>query len=191
MTQPEANLQHLEPQQVVAYIERSLAVEDRRRVEAHLSACDLCTAEIAAIIRLRPRPARRVPWIPIGVAAAAAVAGLMLARPLLHRPGAADDVERQGQSAAHLEIVAPAAGARVSRPVVLTWHAARGASVYRVTLSREDGDSVWAGTTSDTTLAIPPGVSLARTARYYWYVDALLANGASLSTGVHEFMTGP
>ena len=182
---------HLEAHEVVAYVERILPAVERERVEEHLSRCEECTAEVAEIVRLRPRPTRRGPWIPIGVAAAAAVAGLLLARPLLHRAGPADDVERQGQSAARLQIVAPAAGARVSRPVVLAWHAARGASVYRVTLTREDGDSVWAGSTGDTTLTVPPGVSLAASARYYWYVDALLANGASLSTGVHEFMTGP
>lgn len=182
---------HLEAHEVAAYVERSLPTAARDRVEDHLSRCEQCTAEVAEIVRLRPRPSRRVPWIPIGVAAAAAVAGLLVARPLVHRSMPDIDVERQGQPAARLQIVAPAAGARVSEPVVLAWRAAAGASVYRVTLSREDGDSVWAGTTSDTTLAIPPGVPLSRTARYYWYVDALLANGASLSTGVHEFMTGP
>ena len=39
--------------------------------------------------------------------------------------------------------------------------------------------------------ALPPSVALMRSARYYWYVDALLADGRALSTGVHEFMTGP
>ena len=191
MTHAPIDSPHLEVQQVVAYVERTLPAPDRERVEEHLSQCEECTAEVAAVIRLRPRRVRRVPWAPIGIAAAAAVAGVLLARPLVHRPTSAADVERQGQARVALPIVAPVAGARVPGPVTLVWHAARGASVYRVTLSRADGDSVWAGSTSDTTLSIPPGVALARSARYYWYVDALLADGRALSTGVHEFMTGP
>jgi anti-sigma factor RsiW len=191
MTDSPVDARHLEIQQVVAYIERTLAAAERERVEEHLSHCEECSAEIAAIIRLRPRPARRVPWAPIGIAAAAALAGVLLVRPLLHHPPPSADVERQGQAGAVLPIVAPAAGVRVSGAVTLVWHAARGASVYRVTLSRADGDSVWAGSTSDTTLTIPPSVALMRSARYYWYVDALVADGRALSTGLHEFMTGP
>ncbi|HYL28422.1 MAG TPA: zf-HC2 domain-containing protein [Gemmatimonadales bacterium] len=182
---------HLEPHEVVAYIERTLPAPKRARVEDHLSQCEECTAELAAVVRLRPRPARRAPWIPIGVAAAAVVAGLLVARPLLHRPAPAGDVERQAQAAPHLEIVAPAAGGRVTGAVTLVWRAAPGASVYRVTVSRADGDSVWAGSTTDTALAIPANVALARSAPYYWYVDALLADGRAVSTGVHEFTTGP
>jgi anti-sigma factor RsiW len=191
MTHAPIDAPHLEVQQVVAYVERTLAAADRERVEEHLSHCEECSAEIAAVIRLRPRPARRLPWAPIGIAAAAAVAGVLLVRPLVHHPTPSADVERQGQAGAVLRIVAPAAGVRVSGPVTLVWHAAPGASVYRVTLSRADGDSLWAGSTSDTTLTIPPSVALMRSARYYWYVDALLADGRALSTGVHEFMTGP
>ncbi len=191
MTHAPIDSPHLEVEQVVAYVERTLPTVERERVEEHLSQCEKCTAEVAAVIRLRPRRVRRVLWGPIGIAAAAAVAGVLLARPLVHRPTPAADVERQGQARVALPIVAPVAGARVPGPVTLVWHAARGASVYRVALSRADGDSVWAGSTSDTTLAIPPGVVLARSARYYWYVDALLADGRALSTGVHEFMTGP
>ena len=191
MTNAPIDAPHLDVQRVLAYVERTLSVAERERLEEHLSLCEECTAEVAAIVRLRPRPARRIPWAPIGIGAAAAVAGLLLARPLVHHPTPSADVERQGQAAAVLPIVAPAAGTRVPGPVTLVWHAARGASVYRVTLSRADGDSVWAGSTSDTTLTIPPGVSLAPGAPYYWYVDALLADGRALSTGVHEFMMGP
>ena len=191
MTHAPSDSPHLEIPQVVAYIERTLPAEERGRVEQHLSHCEECTAEIAAVLRLRPRRARRVPWTPIGIAAAAAVAGVLLVRPLLQHPIASTDVERQGQTGALLPIVAPAAGAQVPGAVTLVWHAARGASVYRVTLSRADGDSVWAGNTTDTAIAIPPSIVLDRSARYYWYVDALLADGRALSTGVHGFTTGP
>src|SRR5262245_52254775 len=146
---------HLEPDQVVAYIEHALPVMERERVEDHLSRCEECTAELAEVVRLQPRSVRHVAWLRIGAAAAAVVAGVLFIRPLVQHPASSADVERQGQAGTQLRIVAPTAGGRVSGAVRLIWHAARGASVYRVTLSSSDGDSVWAGSTTDTTLAIP------------------------------------
>jgi hypothetical protein len=45
---------------------------------------------------------------------------------------------------------------------------------------------VYEGNTSDTAISIP--IQLKEGARYYWSVDALVADGSSAASGAHEFV---
>ncbi len=183
---------HLEPHEVVAYLERTLPAPERTRIEAHLAACEDCSNEIAEVWRLWRPGARPARWLPVGLAAAAVVAAVVLLRPAGHRPErAAGDLLRGSERGSEVITVAPADSAVVQGRPVLVWRPVAGATGYRITVSREDGDSLWAGSTGDTTAAIPAGVALARSGTYFWYVDALLSDGQSLSSGLHEFKTGP
>jgi|SRR5882724_5472250 len=184
---------HLEVHEVVAYLEGKLMAAARARLEGHLSDCDQCAAEIAAVMRLRARRPARFRWLTIGTAAAAAaIVGAVLLGPPHRRPvTSGPDVERTPGSAQVIAVVSPAEGAIVAGHPVLRWQAISRAPSYRVTVTREDGDSVWAVSTSDTTVTIPAAVALTSAGRYYWYVDALLPDGASFSSGLHEFKTAP
>lgn len=182
---------HLEPHEVVAYLERTLPAADRARVEAHLAACEDCSNEIAEVWRLWRPGVKPASWLPVGLAAAAVIAAVVLLRPAGTRPQPAGDLLRGSERTAAVITVAPADSAVVQGQPVLVWRPVRGATGYRVTVSREDGDSLWTGSTGDTTAAIPPRVALIRSARYFWYVDALLSDGQSLASGLHEFTIGP
>lgn len=183
---------HLDPHDVVAYLERTLSQSDRARVEAHLAACEDCSNEIAEVWRLWRPGVKPTSWLPIGLAAAAVIAVVVLLRPAGNRAEMpAADVLRGSERASAVITVAPADSAVVQGQPVLVWRPVPGATGYRVTLSREDGDSLWTGSSSDTTAAVPAGVALGRSARYFWYVDALLPDGQSLTSGIHEFTTGP
>jgi anti-sigma factor RsiW len=183
---------HVDPAEVAGYLAGTLAPEARARVESHLADCEDCAAELVAVDRLRRAPAgvRWAPWL--GLAAAAAIAAVVLApRADRERGPAVPPVRGDSLPSATLSLVGPADGAELREPPVLVWRPVAGAATYRVVLSRSDGDSVWSATTGDTT-ATPPGESLLPSPEpYYWYVDALLADGRSVGGTPHSFRLGP
>jgi anti-sigma factor RsiW len=182
---------HVEPHEVTAYLEATLSPVERARFETHLADCDVCAAELVEVMRLRHGSwSPRTGWI--GLAAAAAIAVVVLGPQLDREPGVTPPPLR-GDSlpAAALVLVAPADGAELREPPVLAWRAVAGAAAYRVLVSRADGDSVWAETTRDT-MATPPAAALDPSPEpYYWYVDALLADGQSVGATPHRFRLGP
>ncbi len=182
---------HWEPHEVTAYLEGTLPPAERGRLETHLADCEACTAELVEVMRLSRRPrSSRTGWI--GLAAAAAIAVVMLAPRLARSPSVTTPpVRGDSLPVAALELVAPADGAELREPPVLAWRAVEGAAAYRVLVSRADGDSVWAETTRDT-MATPPAAALDPSPEpYYWYVDALLADGRSVGGTPHRFSLGP
>jgi hypothetical protein len=170
---------HLEAHEVVAYLDGKLTAAARGRVETHLSNCDECTAELAAVCRLRPRHGRRVLWLSAGAAAAASIAGLLLLRPGGPREAGGEALSPH-RSPAPLTSV-PVRKDTLPGPVSLSWPAVPGATAYRVSLRREDGRSVWVARTVDTGVAIPSRATLAAGGRYYWQVEVLPASGRPFS----------
>lgn len=190
---------HLTAEDVAAFLDRRMTAADRAGVEAHLTECQRCRGEIAAVQRLLiARPVRR--WgvlLPTGLtAAAAAIVAIIVLT--VDRSGSGSAVER-GQSAAEtlrsdasqrIEVLSPADGDTI-RPgrLSLSWAAVTGEPTYRLTLTDASGEPVWAGTTTGTSIALPPDVILQSRRTYFWYVDALRADGRAASTGVRRFVT--
>ncbi|MEO6058073.1 MAG: zf-HC2 domain-containing protein [Gemmatimonadales bacterium] len=190
MTESQAPGDHLLVDEVAGYVAGTLPPSVRQRVEEHLADCAECTAELVAVDRLRPPGPSRVRWIALG--AAAAVAGIVLLGPSLIRRPPADGAPLRGTNPpATTNAVAPADGAELRGGADLIWHAIPGATAYRVSVSRVDGDSVWAATTRDTTLGTDEALLRAGPGSYYWYVDALLDDGRSVAGPAHEFRLGP
>jgi hypothetical protein len=186
---------HLSAGKVTAYLAGSLDTAGRAEVEAHLAECEECRTEIIEVARLA-REGKRFPWhVVIPLAAAAGVVGILLLDPSRSRTAAdGHPVVRSPDtpdSVAGVAVVTPGPGATLHTGFELTWHQVQDASVYRVTVSDERGDSVWAGSTPDTTLVLPSGTIVRSNRLYFWYVDALLKDGRSVSSGLQEFRTGP
>jgi hypothetical protein len=175
---------HLEPHEVAGYVAGRLSADERRRTEAHLADCAPCAEEVVAVARLAgPRRSFRR-WLPAAAVAAALVGIAVLLPP--GKPGS--DVVRDGGSGPKIAVVVPPDGGTVAGRPSFVWRRVEGASTYRLTVTGESGDSIWAMTTADTSLAVPREVTLRAGKRYYWYVDALLSDGGSLSTGILEFV---
>ena len=188
MTEPLPEV-HLDPHDVARYVAGSLGLADRTRLEAHLADCEACVAEVAAVSRLRPRASGPARWITVAVAAAAAIAAVMVARPNPRPPGDDNPVLRGGAAGVAIAEIAPAEGAALRSAPVFAWHPVMGAATYRITVSRPDGDSVWAAVVRDTSVAAPPSALSA--GAYYWYVDALLSDGRSVTGRARGFRLGP
>ena len=191
-SQPRSADAHLEVGEVVGYLAGTLTSAEREWVEFHLADCADCTSEIVSAKRLHQAnraPVRRLAAV---AAAAAAVAGIALLGPeLVHRGPAGTLPVRGAESRPAVTVVLPAERAVLGAVPNFTWRAVPGATAYRILVSRPDGDSVWATTTSDTTVRGPEDVSRAGPGLYYWYVDVLLDDARSAAGLVHEFRIEP
>ena len=181
---------HLPAEDLAAYLSQGRHAPAFRRVQAHLADCAECrheAAHIARVVRAEARD-RMLRWTGGGVAAAAAVLALAVWAGG-HRPGPDAGITR-GPAGTPIEVTAVAPLGEVSpaagRPA-FAWRPVAGAVEYRLRLSNAIGSTLWSQATTDTTLVLPLEVSLARGVQYYWYVDALVAGGGSVTSGAREF----
>ena len=184
---------HLTAEDVAAFLDRRLTTDEKHGIEEHLAHCGRCRAELAAVRKLvksGPIPERRV--FRIGLAAAAVIAFLALTLGRMG-PGSTEDRIRTTPSATTSESelikgLQPADGDTISSAsAALAWRSIGGEPTYRVTITDATGQLVWTNTTPDTSLMVPPTLlSAGRT--YFWYVDALRADGRAASIGVRRFV---
>jgi hypothetical protein len=66
-----------------------------------------------------------------------------------------------------------------------------GWATYRVTVTDTTGATRWTTETPDTAVTLPASARLEPGARYYFYVDALRADGWSVQSGPRTFTTAP
>lgn len=166
--------------EMAAYVDRRLYGADRERVEAHLAGCAECRKElldVRSILRHAARPRRLL----VGAGLLAAAASLLL----ILRPAVVDPV-RGGGTPSALTAYGPTGDAAVAS-LRFVWGAAPGAAAYRLTVSGGDGVPVWSGSVADTVMALPDSVTLRVDQGYAWIVDALMNDGSTRSTGLHEF----
>lgn len=183
------NAGHLAESVIAAYVDRHLGAGERRGVEAHLAQCDECRAEVVEVVRMA-RMRRRswiVPTAGVGIAAAAVLVITMMPRGITP----VGPVLRNGHAGTTaIAMIAPADSATVPADSVhFVWHPAGAEASYSVTVTDLRGDPVWRGGTTDT--AITAGAALRSGTAYYWYVDALLPDGHTVTTGVRSFRAGP
>lgn len=178
--------QHLSPDEVTAYVTGNLSGTERFRIEQHLATCPECVAEVAAVHRAT-RPARQGRSALVAGLAAAAVLVLWLqVRPDPIGNGADELRAPANAVSSRVEVIQPADGAPLTSTGKLLWRSSPKAVTYRLTVTDQAGKEVWSITTPDTSVA-PPTVQLARNTVYFWYVDALLPDGSSNTSGVYRF----
>lgn len=183
---------HLTPAQVAAYLDRLLGAREREQVESHLSGCPSCRGEVVEVARVRRPGPRRRWYVAAAAAAAIAVLGIALGRSGPNEPANTVTRGRPSEGIAQFAIVSPAYGATVPAVAAeFVWRSVATEATYRLTVTDASGGPVWTGATGDTALAVPDSVQLQPGETYFWYIDALLPDGRSASTGVKEFRTAP
>lgn len=194
--EPEMDNEHLTEEEIGAYVDGVIAPEERERLESHLAECSTCvdtTVSASGSLNSWRRKGRRRVYMP--TIAAAAVIGL-LAVGLSVGDDASSDPERfrepatslQDESVQSIETVFPAEGGTLlaSEPG-FGWRSVEPDALYRLSLIDAAGDVVWNGSTRDTVLSLTSRVLLTPGVGYFWYVDALLEDGASATSGVRSF----
>lgn len=181
---------------MAAYLDGSIAPGDRARIEQHLADCAECRQEIAELRAMlsQAAPVSRRPQLPrrtigLGLAAAAALIWIVA-------PRSAADRERVGapqgaDAALSIEVVHPRGDETVAGSFDLVWRAVAPDAAYRVTLSDSSGLTLWNSSTRDTTARPPRGILAAAGSRFFWSVDALLADGNTASSGSIDFTVRP
>ena len=189
---------------IADFVEGRLSVTVRTPIVAHLLTCARCRSVVRATGRLLadervvrelpgvkhgPAERRRRGWlIPLGVAAAAALAivfwpraGEDRARPVLRSPDAAATV---GPA-----LIMPRADViRVDRFV---WSSVPSADRYRVRLYDSEGAVVWTAETADTVVELPDSVPLVPRAAYFWKIEAQTEWQRWVASDLVEFRLGP
>ncbi|MFQ5889475.1 MAG: zf-HC2 domain-containing protein [Gemmatimonadota bacterium] len=190
---------HVTTEEIAAYLERSLSNAEQATIEAHLTECALCREDVAQAWDLIHPKAPRKRWlyaIP-PAAAAAVVAFLLLAGPRSAGPPEPTWETRQRteraserEAVASIAPVTPLPEAPVDPDrIMFTWRGIGGQPSYTLTLTAENGEAMWTAGTSDTSLVLPPDIRLEPGRLYFWYVDALLADGRSATSGLQSFTT--
>src|SRR5512143_809331 len=175
---------HLDPNDIAAYVDGALDDAGRTRADTHLADCGKCRAELIAVRRMVAHAPRHRRWFALTTIAAAAAIVLLIVWPHGGERGApGGPVVRDGDTpSAGVMLIAP--DSVTALPLSFAWHPVANATTYRVDLTTPTGALIWSGATSDTAMTVPDSLSLAAGAAFYYYVDALLTDGASVSSGV-------
>jgi hypothetical protein len=176
---------------------------DRARVEEHLAECPACREDLRIVVEaMRPSEGTsRRRWLTGAVATMAATAAAVVL--LLFAPAMLDDsrdVVRRGPgdsldvggSAASFTVVSPATGATVAAGSPrFVWRSAGPDAQYRFHLATAAGDPIAAVTTPDTVVTSLDEARLVPGTEYYWWVDALRADGSNLETSLQRIVVVP
>jgi len=199
---PEATAtEHLDPREISAYLDERLAPADKERVQAHLADCALCRAEVVELVDLmeaheKGAPRRRWPLAVAGLAAAA-VATLVIGVSALRDTSADADALRAPEAAEReavrsIEVISPGPERRLSREdLVIEWETVGDDAAYRLTLTDSGGSTLWSLETHETRAISPPDLDLRVGETYLWYVDAVLVDGTTATTGVKRLQLAP
>lgn len=189
--------EHPAAEDIAAYLSGQLAPGAGSALEEHLADCRECRQLVVSsrrLLRTHRAPSRLV-WL-VPPAAAALLALVLLVRVPGPDPSGGEALRSDSAAAGSeptiaIPIVFPAEGSRVrADSVVFVWRAQTGAPLYRLSLTDAAGRQVWSGETTDTTLA-PPVLLLEPDRTYFWTVDALTADGLSLTTRSKRFTIAP
>jgi Putative zinc-finger len=196
MSPNEQSRDHLSAADAAAYLDGRLDPADRAHAEAHLADCNECRHELvelrvmlatrgtsdgAAVVRRRRRLS-----VPLGMAAAAVL--LITVATTLRRSNPIVERAPSDAGSARLATHGPRDGVSSER-VVFVWASAEPGSSYRLTVTDSAGAPVWSTSTTDTVLALPAATKLLSGRRYHWYVDALVGDGHTITSGVRSFST--
>jgi hypothetical protein len=179
---------HLDDDTLERIASGELDAGQETRIRAHADACPSCAALVRGVTLLQagargfdpaaPRKERARggrAWLPIGIAAALALAVLAPMMTARFRPGTEPrSGTREAQSALPVPI-APT-GLLTDLPGRFEWRPFKGAQAYELRLFREDGTLLWEQRSTATSVERRADLQLPQ-GRYYWQVRALLADG--------------
>ena len=213
MPDEDRHIAHLTAERLAAYIDGRLTPPEHNAALAHFDDCADCRREMTDARRVialatpaqpeparAPTPSRRV-WPLIAVALAAALVFVAVPTVLRNRNGAggatdgatdgatrAPDRLPESETVSQLATVTPLDDAAVSLASdTFVWRAASADAEYRVRIVDATGGIVWSRSTVDTSVTLPADLRLVRGTEYFWSVDALLADGHSMTTRAHHF----
>ena len=189
----ERSEEHLDVQEIAAYVDGAISGDRYAAVQAHLATCAECRAEVfdvSRIVRSSPsarsstRPSARRVWISMAAAAAVLVIVVKAWAP----PHETVPVHRgETQAAAAPRALAPTG--QVEGVTTLVWSSVPRTATYHVRLFDSQGTVLWETSTADTLAKLPRSVSLRSGRSYYWKVVARTGFDRETASDLTEFFT--
>src|SRR5688572_3564349 len=197
MQAPKMAEKEIPADKLAAFLDGRLSDEERAGIEARLAADPDARAEMIAVSRLmdeasRPITKPRRNWKPVGIAAVAAVALfalVLIPRDRVRQSGILVPAERLpgAEDGGRVSLLSPEETVPVATAdLVFSWGAEGNAS-YRVTVANAEGATIWTAVTTATRITLPASIRLNPGGRYSWYVDAMLIDGSSITSGPRAF----
>lgn len=187
---------HLTSEHLAAFLDGRLTGAERERAVRHFASCAECREELTELrdVLDAPRATGSRRWVAVAAAAAAIVAFAMI--PRMVRESSPDGAARVRGSEAiqrpdgpSIEIVSPTDRSQVTPTgLELSWRALGSGATYTVTVQDTTGSDVWSVSDTTTRVALPDTVRLQPGHRYFWSVDARLADGTTAKTRVYSFI---
>jgi len=186
---------HPSSETIADFINGRLSKEVRSTVESHFAECRMCRQQVVSARRMLDTYRKRHP---LRYAIPTAAVGLVLAvfvPRMFSRTSAGETLRDHRESnidgLPRFSLVAPSDDdSNVGSQPTFVWRNQPGRPLFRLTLT--DGvREVWSVSTRDTSAKLPDSVRLAPTRKYSWYVDAIGADGRSLTTATQRFQVRP
>ena len=188
---------HLTSDRVAAFLDGGLDAADRADAVRHFAECAECRRELAelrGVLDSAGRPRSRG-WVAAAAGVAAILVFTMLPRLTGHdvdtpEAGLTRTVQDQRTTGGNTVIGfrSPGDSAIVAGSgLELVWGTAGPGATYLVTVLDSSGSIAWSRTLTDTSVAVPDSARLTTGSRYFWSVDARLADGRTAKTGVRHF----
>jgi len=200
-------------EQVAAYLDQSLAGEDKARFEVHLASCDFCINLISSLVHQQetkepidvPAPLLRqaiatvpegVPagrswrWVLVPVLATIVIVSavlLKLPQPALVTPSGTREVRSLKTQTTNLQLLEPRSGSIVrGQGLSFRWKAVAKIMYYEIRVVDSEGDPVWQAESTAPAAQVPSNVSL-RPGKYFVWVRAYLTDGRTLKSETITF----
>lgn len=191
---------HLDAGSISAYLDGRLGSGEKERVQKHLADCPECRREMSELVDLlKANEGRRRRW-PLAATgiAAAAVAALVIGGSLMREAADGPGTVRTPEGAAEREsvrsiaVISPSPEASVAREAVaFAWEPVGEGTTYRLTMTDGAGRTVWSTVTHESAVDMPEDLQLHPGEIYLWYVDAVLSDGTTATTGVTRLRLTP
>lgn len=189
----ERSEQHLEAQEIAAYVDGAISGDRYAAIQAHLATCAECRVEVFDVSRIvRSAPSERSstrPWarrIWISTAAAAAVV-VVLAKIWIPQPETAPVHRGETQTAVAPRALAPAG--QVDGVTTFVWSSVPQTESYHIRLFDSQGTVLWEEQTTDTVGKLPRSVLLRPGRSYYWKVVARTGFDRETASDLTEFFS--
>jgi hypothetical protein len=188
--------EHVGTEELAAFLEGSLDLNARRVVTRHLDGCPRCraTATLAGgTLGEVERKRRRRIWVVPTIAAAAVAALLLVPWGGSERSEPSSPQRNQpSEGTPSVDVVTPTDQSEIEPDDIrFVWRSAGPGATYDLTITDREGVVVLTQPTADTVLFLPGTVTLVPGVRYFWFVDALLGDARSATTGFLEFRVRP
>lgn len=192
---------HPESAAIASYLDDRLPAAEKARLQAHLAECSDCRDEVVELVELMEaqKTGRRRRWIvPVVAAAAVAATVLLVSMPVVREESDRTSIVRAPEAAAEreaLRAISPLSPLQ-ERPVerdalAFAWQPIAEDASYRLTVTDSAGVPMWVAETDQSRIVAPPDVDLESGTRYLWFVDAVLPDGTTATTGVQPFQIAP